>query len=338
MKFEIFFSKLFENIEKTGVKILDCNTDQFKDSWVQFTSKNNNILPVNYTYETYEYQYLYFSEQAEFENLSKILFNKNEPIALWPIFKLQDRYTTYGGDLCMPFFSDAISKKVQEQLSDQIINGLFDLVLSKSPISLRFDINSRYISKMLSLSYLSKVHPIFGCEQWVDLEDSLETIFAQFRKSYKSLINQSKKIFEIEIQTSVSDELWNKFKLFHLKQAGKVTRSEVTWEIQKQHVNTNKAILITVKDKTDSYLGFALFNLNEYEAVYAVAAYDREKFDLPIAHGVQWEAIKYFKDKGLKSYIIGILPSTEECDSKQFNIAKFKMGFGQTKPFLRLLN
>lgn len=328
------FCKLFENIEKTGVKILDYNTQQFKDSWLQFANKKNEILPINYTYETYEYQYAYFSEQAEFENLSKILFIKNEPIALWPIFKLQDKYTTYGGDLCMPFFSDFIPTKVQEQLSGQIINGFFDLILSKSPISLRFDINSRYNAKMLSLSYLSKVQPIIGCEQWVDLEDSLETIFAQFRKSYKSLINQTKKLFDIEIHTSVSDDLWNKFKLFHLKQAGKVTRSEETWEIQKQHVNKSKSILITVKDKTDCYLGFALFNMNEYEAAYAVAAYEREKFDLPIAHGVQWEAIKYFKDKGLKSYIIGILPSPVECDSKQFNIAKFKMGFGSTRGYL----
>ena len=327
-------SKLFENIQKTGIKILDCNASGFKDFWLELTIENEDILPINFTYEIYEYQYTYFSTQEGFENFSKILFIKNKPIGLWPIFKLGDRYTMYGGDLCMPYFSVSIQSKIKEQLFNTIIKGYFELLLYESPTTLKFDLDSEYLSRVLSMSYLSKIQPITGFEQSVDLSNSLEIIFAQLRKSYKSLINQSNRIFKIEIHTNVNNVLWNKFKLFHLKQAGKITRSDATWEIQKQHVNKNKAILITVKDKTDIYLGFALFNMNEYEAVYAVAAYDREKFDLPIAHGVQWEAIKHFKDKGLKNYVIGTLTSPIDCDLKQFNIAKFKMGFGSTRGYL----
>jgi FemAB family protein len=330
-------SKLFENIQKTGIKILDCNASGFKDFWLELITENEEILPINFTYENYEYQYNYFSTQEGFENISKILFIKNKPIGLWPMFKLGDRYTMYGGDLCMPYFSVSIPSKIKEQLFNTIINGYFELIVYKSPTILKFDLDSEYLSRVLSMSYLSKTQPIIGFEQSVDLSNSLEITFAQLRKSYKSLINQSNRIFKIEIHTNVSNELWNKFKLFHLKQAGKITRSDATWEIQKQHVNMNKAILVTVKSNQDYYLGFALFNMNKSEAAYAVAAYDREQFDLPIAHGIQWEVIKYFKDKGLKRYIIGSLPNLVECDPKQFNIAKFKMGFGQTKPFLRLL-
>lgn len=332
------FDNLFQNIEKTGAKIIDCGHEKFKDFWLEFVFENNEILPINYSYETYEYQNAYFSEQENFENLSKIILMKNRPIALWPIFRLNNKYTMYGGDLYMPFFSKNLPLKVHEQLSNQIINGYFEFLLTEFPIRLRYNFQDRYISEILSLSYISGFQTIIGYEQLVNLEDSIDLIFTQIRKSYKSLINQSKRLFNIEIHTSVGCDLWEKFRLFHLRQSGRATRSVKTWEIQKQHVNNKKAILITVQDTNDYYLGFALFNFNDYEAVYAVGAYDREKFNLPIAHGAQWEAIKYFKDKGLKKYYIGALPSLSESDSKQYNIAKFKMGFGQTQPYIKIIN
>jgi len=332
------FNNLFQNIQKTGTKLINCSHEKFKDLWLEFNSVNNEILPINYSFETYEYQNAYFSEQENFEDWSKILLIKDRPIALWPIFRLNNKYTMYGGDLCMPFFSKNIPIKVQEQLSNEIINGYIKFLLTEYPISLKFNIQSTFISEVLSLSYSSGFQPIIGFEQLVNLEDSIDNIFTQIRKSYKSLINQSQRLFNIEIHTSVSSDLWEKFILFHFQQSSRVTRSVQTWEIQKQHINKNKAILITVQENDGNYLGFALFNFNDFEAVYAVAAYDREKFNLPIAHGVQWEAIKYFKEKGLKKYIVGVLPSLSQSDPKQHNIAKFKMGFGQTQPYLRILN
>ncbi len=310
---------------------------KFKEHWVDFVLDNKENLPVNYSLESYEYQESYFFEREDFDNYSKILVMKNKPIAVWPIFRLNKKYTCYGGDLCMPYISNKVSLAVQKNLSKQVINSYFKLLLADSPSSLRFEINNRFTSEALSVAYISGIQPIIGFEQWVNLNDPLDTIFSQIRKSYKSLINQSSRLFNINIHTFVNCELWEKFKLFHFQQSGRSTRSVYTWEIQKQHVNSRRAILATVQDKDGSYLGFALFNFNEFGAVYAVAAYDREKFDLPIAHGIQWEAIKYFKENGLKEYLIGYLPSFQELDSKQFNIARFKMGFGQTRPFLRLM-
>ena len=57
-----------------------------------------------------------------------------------------------------------------------------------------------------------------------------------YRKSYKSLINSNIKKYDLQVldNNNFKIEIWEKFKQMHLKVSGKKTRSDSTWELQKQ--------------------------------------------------------------------------------------------------------
>ena len=81
-----------------------------------------------------------------------------------------------------------------------------------------------------------------------------------YRKSYKSLINSNIKKYDLQVldNNNFKIEIWEKFKQMHLKVSGKKTRSDSTWELQKQSLNNSKSVVIYVK-KEEKYLGFAYF-------------------------------------------------------------------------------
>lgn len=173
--------------------------------------------------------------------------------------------------------------------------------------------------------------------QTIDLSEDLDTIFSNFRSSYKNLINKFSSKLNIKLHRKIDKDNWNKFKLLHFKESGNVsTRSDKTWEIQMERLQIGQAILLEIKDSFNNQsIGFAYFTFSKSESLYAVAAYDRSKFDLPLGHLIQWEAIKYLKKINVNKHILGQLLST---DQKKLAISKFKMGFGNTETLIQIYN
>ena len=62
-------------------------------------------------------------------------------------------------------------------------------------------------------------------------------------------------------------------------------------------------------------------------ATYASAAYDRERFEHPLAHWPLMNAILRAKDRGLRWFDIGELPHAADVSEKEASIAFFKQGF-----------
>ena len=126
------------------------------------------------------------------------------------------------------------------------------------------------------------------------------------------------------------EEIWNEFKRTHFIAAGRITRSDKSWADHFKDIENNCGILIYIKNEKDLFLGGGFFNFTKDEAVYAVAAYDRNYFHLPLGHIVQYRAIQEFKKKAIKWYRIGHLPflGDEIIPSKKYlNIGNFKKGF-----------
>lgn len=331
--------KIIEIFEVSGFRVISYNEDFFYKTWSEVESQEND-LPLEYSYNTLEYQWEYFMNSNDSENNSLVVVFNGTPIALWPIITFNGKdllkhktLTTHGGSLLLPYLISMINNNIRNQFLN-VLERVLDLLIHNFNFSIKIEHSNYQYAHLISWCYKNKLNSEIVYFQRIDLTNSENEIFSAIRKSYKALINKSIREFNILVHLNVSNELWDKFKAFHFKQSGKLTRSVETWEIQKKQLNNGSSCLITIEDKFD-YLGFALFNFNKAQAVYAVGAYDRDKFDLPIGHGIQWTAIKFFKSMGIKDYLIGELVSPHQGDEKVDNIAKFKTGFGETNYYVK---
>ena len=176
-----------------------------------------------------------------------------------------------------------------------------------------------------------------------DLSLSEDEILKSIRRTNKYSIKKGIDLFNVEIVDHSSPDIEEKFeqlRQYHIKIAGRETRSKNTWNIQLDGVKNHNDFLVFIYDKeTNELVGGALFNVSKYLGLYAVAAYDRSRYDQPIGHVVQWEAIKYMKNMGLKWYEIGerVYKTDRNYEEKLYNISHYKEGFS-TNMFLYLYN
>src|SRR5450830_1888390 len=241
-------------------------------------------------------------------------------------------------DLSMVIFN--LSLNTQKKIIRHAVDSLEYLrgFLGKS--DLRIEENSSLNYNNLSLSewhqqwMMRGGEPKIRHELYVDLTLSIEDIYSNMRKSYRSLIQQGSKLWEVTCidHENLTPALWNEFRELHLKAAGKVTRSEETWHLQYLMILQNEGFLLTLRtiDGSSTLIGGAFFQNTKDEGYYAVAAYDRNLFDKPIGHVLQMRAIQLMKDKNIKWYRIGerMFPSDiPKPSDKQISISNFKQGF-----------
>jgi FemAB family protein len=163
----------------------------------------------------------------------------------------------------------------------------------------------------------------------IDLQQSIESIKLDFRKSYKPLVNKALKEWDVRVCEENVDEVFEEFKDLHFEAAGKQTRSKESWSIQRKQIENNEAFLVSVRDG-NLLIGAGFFNFSRDIGTYSVGAYKRDLFDKPIGHAVQIIAIKKLKDLGCKTYILGqkaVAISSGTSSQKEASISHFKEGF-----------
>ena len=163
----------------------------------------------------------------------------------------------------------------------------------------------------------------------IDLQQSIESIKLDFRKSYKPLVNKGLKDWDVRVCEENVDEVFEEFKDLHFEAAGKQTRSKESWSIQRQQIENKEAFLVSVRDG-NTLIGAGFFNFSRDMGTYSVGAYKRDLFDKPIGHAVQMIAIKKLKDLGCKTYILGqkaVALSSSVSSKNEASISHFKEGF-----------
>jgi len=186
------------------------------------------------------------------------------------------------------------------------------------------------LSEWMGLLLTQGGYPILGCDLFVDLSLSIDSIKSHFRKSYKSLINSGSKNFKIVTCCDANPLSWNEFRSLHLEVSGRVTRSDESWNLQYKSIELGEAFLIALRDDTGRMVGGGFFNATVDEALYAVGVYDRRLFEHPLGHMVQYAAILEMKRRGIKWYKLGsmALPYLQSAPSeKEISISHFKEGF-----------
>lgn len=287
--------------------------------------------------------YLYLPKNIEYEelytlnkytNLSFALELNNVNVAMVMLTKDSGELGFFGRPLDV-----LISKKLnstEQFLIDSWIRSYFENLIKENEIS---SISFYPYPPIVDLfcSYGLKSH--FQLSSYVNLKLSEDQIKKSIRKSYRSLINWGRRELVLkEINNkNLNFEMFDEFRKFHIRVAGRETRSSETWNMQYELIKEGKAFVIL------GFLGERLVSgvltlHGSREAYYAVAVNDRELMaeNKPLAHFVINQSILRAKELSLETYNLGEIANPEFND-KEMAIAKFKKGFTSTvkvKPYL----
>ena len=299
-----------------------------------------DYCPTVYKNEMIEYYLEYFkSDQDYIEDKSIIIMHQNIPFGVWPLsIRHKNGVITEigsnGGALKPPLFKVGLTKILEEKLIklcfEFIINICNDNEIKNINVDEQF-IDKKEISewhlKILRCGYSPKL----SYDIFLNLEHSFGDIKKGFRRSYKGLINQARKHWEYKVYSQISDNEWADFQKLHLQVAGRKTRSDKSWLLQKEGINSGVNFFVGLRNASGIMVGGGLFSTSKDECFYAVGAYDRNLFDKPLGHLVQFLAIEEMVQRRMRWYLIGRKCNIGDVpcpDDKQLQVSNFMAGFG----------
>lgn len=169
-------------------------------------------------------------------------------------------------------------------------------------------------------------------EGYLDFTDTGSRLHDNLRKSHRYEIRQTvPKLDEVRTYFGEVDCVaFDAFQALHFAAAGRVTRSQASWDEQRFAIEDRRASLTTVSFESE-IIGATFSWLTPSSGAYASGAYDRSKFSqLSISHVSLLRAIEHAQDMGAKHYIVGQVFSPGGSP-KERNIANFKRGFSRTR-------
>tara|TARA_B100000886_G_C20425292_1_gene493656 strand:- start:759 stop:1763 length:1005 start_codon:yes stop_codon:yes gene_type:complete len=288
---------------------------------------------IKYNFEYYEQRSC--DELNEHSNRSFILLSGNKPFFAF----IGSLVTKRNNSKCLCVFErpcGIFEKSNISKIEKKAIRIYLEKLLKDKNFKCRFRVEMNVKELSSSAAYLIflnqfQINPEYCF--FIDLKHELSEIKSNLRKRYKQYINFGLRELNIKIFTS-KNITWNEFEEFmklHIKESGRQTRSQKTWERQYQSVKNDQAFLI----KADLYgksVSFGLFFYSKNHCDYSVSVSRRELFDKPIFHSLMWSAIVHAKKLNIDSFELGpcypLKAINYEPTNKEISIAKFKGGFG----------
>jgi len=214
---------------------------------------------------------------------------------------------------------------------NQYKNILQKIILDKNKVWYRDYCNYGKISLLGSLISANGGECQTNFTRIINIEPKEQIIKNNFRKSYKSLINQAEK--KIKIKTldylNIVDKDIQRLSKFHQLIAKRQTRSLKSWKEQLNLVQNKKGFFMEAYLK-DELLGFSFFLCFGKILFYGSSAFTHDSYGS--SHLIIWNAIKYAKTQNCKLFDIG--QQTYKGDKSGLDVKKlksislFKRGFG----------
>jgi len=310
-----------------------------KDTWDTELQKLD-IIPVCYDGDFIEYQRNYYLSLSfvEVTPLRFIYQLTNKSQLFWPVLLLRsadNNYSleTFGGGVCSPVAIQGLQQSVRSKAESEMyaVLGKLMQLYSIKTVTVITSRRTNHLGKWYQKVAEESSSAILSHNMYVALDWSMADIFANFRKSYKNLVNKAKNLWTSEVLSGEFEKaIFEKYKLLHIETSGRQTRSDESWDLQYQMILDKKAFLVVLFDSNQELIGGGYFNYTRDEVFYSVGVYKRELFDQPLGHLVQFLAISFMKELGIRQYFLGRrhyksdIPSPEE---KLLNISGFKHGF-----------
>lgn len=176
----------------------------------------------------------------------------------------------------------------------------------------------------------------FATTNLVDLTLDEDTIIRLMRKGHKAAIKQAlkDKSYRVDIydKTNISPDMLQTFKAIHIKDAGRQTRTDASWQCMYEWIESGNGCLAMLWSEDDGqYMAGALIMIYKKAAYYASFA-TADSFLLN-GHGgylIQWNVIRYLKSIGVERYETGSNKYPLDNSTNQFKISeisKYQRGF-----------
>ena len=292
----------------------------------------------------------YYSAYKKVTNYSRAIFYENKLVALFPFAKnyCEEKINfSFGNNLLFsPIFSPSINTSIRKKIYFyffKIIKEQFDLKKLKIKIQVSpiYFENSR--AKLLSknqfeLIEFSKSYIVHNT-LIIDLEKNQDLLLSSMSKYHRRNILRAEKIKNLKfncVNFRKKEEVkkkFDEFRKYHKISAGRVTRPIKTWEIMLDKIFKCEADLfyLNYENKSISYLYCAKFS----NFAWGWSQVNVSNFEyLSPRHILEWNTIKYYKEKKFNFYEIG----ERFYDQKNFkptdkekSISVFKEKFGSDK-------
>lgn len=307
------------------------------------TQKKIKLLPTQYLSENINYQELYYKEKMPFyEDISVILIKGGVAVGIWPLCLFIDnddnmRIGTFSSSIVQPLLMDDYYCKPKTLRA--IWHGCLEFIQECMRC---LDIKECNFQQLITGSVDVWHKKLMECNISVktvkhklyrDLQmDDKEALKCLHRTTMQD-IKAGKQLYDAEIITKHSTDISDKFdhfRRYHIQVAGRETRSIATWKIQEDNLLKSNDFLVMLYNKdTKELVGASLFVVANEVATYAVAAYDRGRFNTSVGHVAQDTAINHLKTIGIKWYEIGerLYANDLGADLKNLNIGLFKEKF-----------
>jgi hypothetical protein len=169
--------------------------------------------------------------------------------------------------------------------------------------------------------------------QVIDLRISESGLWSDIRKGHRYDIRRAEKVCEAIIWThaTITQDVFTCYQELHFKDAGRVTRSQQSFDMMFSWIKMGYAILVEAK-RDGSSIAFILITIFSDGAFYGSACKDPDIADLNASHMLQWHTMLWLKSSGCKYYDLGMQyfgPQWSHVPTeKDINISKYKRGFG----------
>jgi hypothetical protein len=167
----------------------------------------------------------------------------------------------------------------------------------------------------------------------IDLENSLEKIYNNFRKGHKSDIKKAQKLGLTVENVSDKAQLDTFYKIYlKMCKSRNISEGELLedkiFDFCNHLVDNNRGNILIVRDNNGLVLGGAIIVYQGISVRYFRGAADPDKRDLPISHIVLYEAIKRAKNDNFRYFDFWGYNHFADPQNPVYNINHFKKGFG----------
>jgi hypothetical protein len=266
-----------------------------------------------------------------------------EPLAICPLMVERGPYGTQFSMMGEPIPFLAIKAGVGTAGRQRLIARYVDALAA-----IAGEVGAQYVR--VKLPFLRAVHDAGGLSQpnpllrfgffdlpylthLIDLRPDLEALWADVRKGHRADIKRARETCAVTIwdQRTISTAKMREYQALHAKDAGRITRSQKTFDMMQSWIASGHAVLVEGHHH-DAPVSFAVILLHGRGAYYGSGCTDPDRLRLCASHMVQWEAIAWLKASGYVAYDVGVqhfAPQWFEVPSaKDVSIAEFKRGFG----------
>ena len=270
--------------------------------------------------------------ESPFENESFIVFFEDMPVCCAYRMVHRGRLSYFDQPFRVEFAEAFVSHESFKAVLQLVSKELWLSREEFTEIDIEVPVAGEKTNLLLEKLLLNASSHNYYVEVCVNLPQSSSDLERGLRKSHRQSISQGiKEMDSVEISFGeIANHTFGAFKALHLTAAGRETRPELSWELQKQAILNKQASLVTLSYDS-RVIGASFFWLSRASGLYGSAAYDRSLFSkLPVAHLGIFRAIQHAQNIGLSHFIIGEAYSPGGSEKEQ-GIATFKRGFSPTR-------